>query len=73
MDHLADLGVGAIWLTPVYASPMGDNGYDVSDYYSINPRYGTMQDMEELIAKAKEKNIKIVMDLVFNHTSKECS
>lgn len=71
LDHLASLGVGAIWLTPVFASPMGDNGYDVADYYSINPLYGTMDDMDELIAKAKEKNIRIVMDLVFNHTSNE--
>lgn len=71
LDYLQKLGVGAIWLTPVYGSPMGDNGYDVSDYYSINPRYGTMADMDELIAEAKKRNIKIVMDLVFNHTSDE--
>ena len=69
LDHLADLGVGAIWLTPVYDSPMEDNGYDVADYYSINTRYGTMEDMDALIREADEKGIKVVMDLVFNHTS----
>lgn len=72
LDHLKSLGVGAIWLTPVYVSPMGDNGYDVADYYSINPRYGTMEDMDELIKEAKKREIRIVMDLVFNHTSNEC-
>ena len=69
LDHLKSLGVGALWLTPVYASPMADNGYDVADYYSINPRYGTMEDMDALIAEADKKGIKIIMDLVFNHTS----
>ena len=72
LDYLKDLGVGAIWLTPVYASPMVDNGYDVEDYYKINPRYGTMEDMENLIREAKEKGIRIVMDLVYNHTSDQC-
>ena len=72
LDYLANLGVGAIWLTPVYASPMVDNGYDVSDYYAINPRYGTMADMDALIREAKQKHIRIVMDLVFNHTSDQC-
>ena len=72
LDHLKDLGVGAVWLTPIYASPMVDNGYDVADFYEINPRYGTMEDMEKLIQEADEKGIKIVMDLVFNHTSDQC-
>ena len=72
LDYLEDLGVGAIWLTPVFASPMVDNGYDVSDYYEINPRYGTMEDMDDLIREAKEKGIRIVMDLVYNHTSDQC-
>ena len=71
LDYLQSLGVGAIWLTPVFDSPMGDNGYDVADYYSINPLYGTMDDMDELIQEAKHRNIRIVMDLVFNHTSNE--
>lgn len=69
LDYLSSLGVGAIWLTPVYASPMADNGYDVSDYYAINPRYGSMEDMEALIREADEKGIRVVMDLVYNHTS----
>lgn len=72
LDHLKSLDVGALWLTPVYASPMVDNGYDVSNFYEINPLYGTMQDMENLIAEADKRGIKIVMDLVFNHTSDQC-
>lgn len=71
LDYLKDLGVGAIWLTPCYVSPQADNGYDVADYYNIDPAYGTMEDMDELIAEAKKRNIRIVMDLVFNHTSCE--
>ena len=69
LDYLKSLGTGAIWLTPVYSSPMVDNGYDISDYCGIDPSYGTMEDMEELIAEAKKRDIRIVMDLVFNHTS----
>ena len=69
LDYLQKLGVGAIWLTPIYTSPMGDNGYDVADYCAINPLYGTMEDMETLIKEADKRNIKIVMDLVVNHTS----
>ena len=69
LSYLEALGVKAAWLTPVYASPMVDNGYDISDYYSINPLFGTMEDMDELIAQAAEHDIRIVMDLVFNHTS----
>ncbi len=72
LKYLQELNVGAVWLTPVYASPMVDNGYDVSDYYSIDPRYGTMEDMEALIAEAKSMGIRIVMDLVVNHTSDQC-
>ncbi|MHC5375303.1 glycoside hydrolase family 13 protein [Enterococcus sp. LJL120] len=71
LDYLAFLGVEALWLSPVYASPNDDNGYDISDYQKIGPEYGSMQDMDELIAKAQEKNIKIIMDLVVNHTSDE--
>ena len=71
LDYLKELGVGAIWLTPVYASPQKDNGYDISDYYSIDPRFGTMAEMEELISEAKTRDIRIVMDLVMNHTSNE--
>ena len=68
LDYLKTLGVGAIWLTPVYSSPMVDNGYDIADYTAIDPSYGTMADMEELIAAAKKRGIRIVMDLVYNHT-----
>ena len=69
LDHLASLGVGAVWLTPVFVSPMVDNGYDVADYTDIDPLYGSMADMEQLIADAADRNIRIIMDLVVNHTS----
>ena len=69
LDYLRTLDVGAIWLTPVYKSPMFDNGYDVADYCSIDPEYGSMEDMDELLAEAKKRGIRIVMDLVYNHTS----
>ena len=69
LDHLQELGVGAIWLSPVYKSPNADNGYDISDYREINPEYGTMEDMERLIAEAARRGIRIIMDLVINHTS----
>ncbi len=71
LDHLHDLGVDVIWLSPVYASPNDDNGYDISDYCAINPEYGTMQDMDRLIVEAAKKHIRIIMDLVINHTSDE--
>ena len=69
LDYLKNLGIGAIWLTPIYPSPMIDNGYDISDYTGINPDFGTMEDFENLVSEAEKRNIKIVMDLVFNHTS----
>ena len=69
LDYLKTLGVGAVWLTPVYPSPMVDNGYDIADYEAIDPSYGTMEDMERLIAAAKKRGIRIVMDLVYNHSS----
>lgn len=69
LDYLKDLGIGMIWLSPIYASPLKDNGYDISGYYKINPLFGTMQDFDDLIAEAKKRDIKIVMDLVINHTS----
>ena len=71
LDYLAFLGVDAIWLSPIYESPMEDMGYDVSDYFKIAPVFGSMEDMEELIEEGKKRNIKIIMDLVANHTSKE--
>ena len=69
LDYIKSLGVGAIWLTPVYVSPMVDNGYDIADYTAIDPKFGTMSDFDELIAESRARNIKIVMDLVFNHSS----
>lgn len=69
LDYLRRLGAGAIWLTPVYPSPMVDNGYDISDYTAIDPLYGTMEDFDRLVAEAKKRDIRIVMDLVFNHSS----
>lgn len=71
LDHLADLGIGFIWLSPVYRSPMRDNGYDISDYYDIAPEFGTLDDMDQLIAEAGARDIGIVMDLVVNHSSDE--
>lgn len=71
LDYLQTLGIGAIWLSPVYKSPNDDNGYDISDYEDIMDEFGTMTDMEELIAEADKRGIKIVMDLVVNHTSDE--
>ncbi|GKU81684.1 alpha,alpha-phosphotrehalase [Niallia sp. NCCP-28] len=69
LDYLKELGVDVIWLTPIYASPQKDNGYDISDYYSIHHEYGTMEDFDELLAQAHQKNIKVIMDIVVNHTS----
>lgn len=69
LDYLAKLGIGAIWLTPIYRSPMVDNGYDIADYTSIDPSYGSLADFDELIAEARVRNIRIVMDLVYNHSS----
>ena len=69
LDYLHHLGIDGIWLSPVCASPQVDNGYDVSDYCAIDPMFGTMEDMEQLIAEAKKRNISIIMDLVLNHCS----
>lgn len=71
LDYLKHLGIDAIWLSPVYQSPNDDNGYDISDYEAIHPDFGTMADMDQLIAEAKKRGIRIVMDLVVNHTSDE--
>ena len=71
LDHLAELGINMIWLSPVYVSPNDDNGYDIADYTAIQPEFGTMEDFDELLAKAKERGIGILMDLVINHTSDE--
>lgn len=71
LDYLKELGITVIWLSPVYESPGDDNGYDISNYEQIDPAFGTMEDMEQLIAEAKKRGIYIVMDLVVNHTSDE--
>ena len=69
LDYLKELGVDAIWLTPVYPSPQVDFGYDISDYRAIDPQYGTMADFDRLVAEANKRKIRVVMDLVMNHTS----
>lgn len=71
LDYLKELGIDVIWLSPVYKSPMDDNGYDISDYQDIAPEFGTMADMDELIEQANYRGIRILMDLVVNHTSDE--
>ena len=71
LDYLKNLGVDVLWLTPIYKSPQRDNGYDISDYYSIYEEYGTMEDFDKLLTEAHNRNIKIIMDIVINHTSTE--
>ena len=71
LDYLKDLGVDIIWLSPIYKSPLADEGYDIADYYSIDPRFGTMEDMERLIQETKKRGMYILMDLVVNHCSDE--
>ena len=69
LDYIQELGVDYIWMTPFFVSPQNDNGYDVEDYYNIDPRYGTMEDVEELIRKADKRGIRLMFDMVFNHVS----
>ena len=69
LDYLKDLGVDALWLTPFYPSPQVDFGYDVSDYRNIDPRYGTLADFDRMGAEAKKRGIRVLIDLVLNHTS----
>ena len=71
VDYLAELGVDAVWLSPVYASPQADNGYDISDYRAIDDQYGGMADFDELLAALHDRDIRLIMDLVVNHTSDE--
>ena len=71
LDYLKELGVDIVWLSPCYRSPLADQGYDISDYYDIDPRFGSMEDMDRLIAEAKKRDMYIVMDLVVNHCSDE--
>jgi trehalose-6-phosphate hydrolase len=71
LDYLNELGVDVIWLTPIYKSPQRDNGYDISDYFSIHEEYGTMEDFDRLLEEAHQRDIKVIMDIVVNHTSTE--
>ncbi|MGZ7013794.1 MAG: glycoside hydrolase family 13 protein [Acidimicrobiales bacterium] len=71
LDHLAELGVDVLWLSPVYRSPQDDNGYDISDYHDIDPVFGSLTDFDELLAAAHDRGMKLIMDLVVNHTSDE--
>ena len=71
LDHLADLGVDGLWLSPMYVSPMADGGYDVADYRDVDPLFGTLADVDELVARAHERGLRVVLDLVPNHTSDE--
>ena len=71
LDYLKDLGADILWLSPIFVSPLADEGYDIADYYNIDPRFGTMDDMDELIAEAKKRDMYILMDLVVNHCSDE--
>ena len=71
LDYLKELGITLIWICPIFKSPMDDNGYDISDYYDVNPEFGTKEDLERLIKEAEKRGIKIILDLVINHTSDE--
>jgi oligo-1,6-glucosidase len=71
VDYLADLGVDVVWFSPIYRSPQDDNGYDISDYTSVDPMFGTLEDLDQVVAALHERDIKVVMDLVVNHTSDE--
>ena len=71
LDYLKELGITLIWVCPIFKSPMDDNGYDISDYYDVNPEFGTKEDLERLIKEAEKREIKIILDLVINHTSDE--
>ena len=71
LDYLKNLGIMLIWVCPIFKSPMDDNGYDISDYYDVNPEFGTKEDLEKLIAETEKRGIKVILDLVINHTSDE--
>ena len=71
LDYLEELGIDAVWLSPVCRSPQDDNGYDISDYQDIDPVFGSLDDMEKLIREARKRNIRIMIDLVLNHSSDE--
>src|SRR4051795_7442719 len=71
LDHLAGLGPGVLWLSPIYPSPQDDNGYDISDYRDIDPMFGSLAQFDRLLAAVHERGMRLVMDLVVNHTSDE--
>lgn len=71
LDYLKNLGIDYIWLTPFYPSPQVDNGYDISDYYNIDPSFGTLEDFEKLVQEAEKRDIYVMLDMVLNHTSTE--
>lgn len=71
LDYIKELGADTLWLNPIYVSPDVDNGYDIADYYQINPQYGTLEDFKELLDKVHEKGMRLIMDMVLNHTSDE--
>ena len=71
LDYLVELGVDIVWICPIYRSPNADNGYDISDYYAIMDEFGTMDDFDELLAQAHRRGLKVILDLVINHTSDE--
>src|SRR5215469_9830515 len=68
LDYLKDLGVDAIWITPAYPSPQVDFGYDISDYLTIDPQYGTLEDFDRLVSEAKKRGIRVILDFVVKHT-----
>ena len=71
LDYLKDLGVKVLWLTPIYVSPQNDNGYDIADYYNIDPMFGDMDDFKRLLDETHKRGMKLVLDMVVNHTSTE--
>jgi oligo-1,6-glucosidase len=71
LDYLKDLGIDIVWVSPIFKSPKVDMGYDISDYTDIDPMYGTLEDVDRLIAELKKRDMKIMMDLVMNHTSNQ--
>eukprot|EP00102_Acyrthosiphon_pisum_P016912 XP_008188052.1 PREDICTED: maltase A2-like [Acyrthosiphon pisum] len=72
LDHFVDLGIETLWIGPLFKSPMNDMGYDVEDYYKIDPMFGTMADFDELVLEMKKRNLKLVTDIVPNHSSYKC-
>lgn len=71
LDHLADLGVDLLWLSPIHPSPFADHGYDVADYLDVDPRFGTLADVDRLLAESDRRGMRVLLDLVPNHTSSE--